>query len=84
MALIAFLVPTALICSHEFRVGPEQALTARMQNSGRLDGDFGKFRLVPHGHVATVLGTLRSIGLDRLFDPRPSPMRDRVLFAELG
>ena len=45
----------------------------------RFEDAFEIVRSLPHGHVAAVLGTLRSIGLDRLIDPEPSPMRDRVL-----
>jgi len=33
------------------------------------DGGIMMQRSLPHGHVAAVLGTLRSIGLDRLLDP---------------
>lgn len=33
----------------------------------------------PHGHVAAVLGTLRTTGLERLIDPRRSRERDLVV-----
>jgi len=33
----------------------------------------------PHGHVAAVLGTARTMGLERLLDPKPSRQRDLVL-----
>src|SRR3990170_4510371 len=33
-------------------------------------------RSLPHGHVAAVLGLLRSLGLERLLDRRPSRQRD--------
>ncbi len=33
-------------------------------------------RSLPHGHVAAVLGTVRSLGLPALLDRRPSRMRD--------
>jgi hypothetical protein len=33
-------------------------------------------RSLPHGHVAAVLGLLRSLGLPALFDRRPSRLRD--------
>src|SRR5450759_726178 len=33
-------------------------------------------RSTPHGHVAAVLGTLRSLGLEALLDRRPSRSRD--------
>jgi hypothetical protein len=36
-------------------------------------------RSLPHGHVAAVLGTLRSLGLERLIDRRPSRQRDLVV-----
>ena len=36
-------------------------------------------RSVPHGHVAAVLGTLRSLDLERLIDPRRSRQRDLVV-----
>jgi transposase len=35
-------------------------------------------RSLPHGHVAAVLGTLRSLGLDQLISPTPSRHRDLV------
>jgi transposase len=35
-------------------------------------------RSLPHGHVAAVLGTLRSLGLDRILSPTPSRRRDLV------
>jgi len=36
-------------------------------------------RSLPHGHVAAVLGTLRSVGLERDLDPRRSRERDLVV-----
>lgn len=36
-------------------------------------------RSLPHGHVAAVLGTLRTTGLERLIDPRRSRERDLVV-----
>jgi len=36
-------------------------------------------RSLPHGHVAAVLGTLRSLGLERLIDRRHSRQRDLVV-----
>ncbi len=36
-------------------------------------------RSLPHGHVTAVLGTLRSLGLERLIDRRPSRERDLVV-----
>src|ERR1700730_2593994 len=35
-------------------------------------------RSLPHGHVAAVLGTLRSLGLEEVMDPAPSRRRDPV------
>jgi Transposase DDE domain len=36
-------------------------------------------RTLPHGHVAAVLGSLRTLGLDRLIERRPSRTRDLVI-----
>ena len=36
-------------------------------------------RSLPHGHVAAVLGTLRKLHLDRLFDKQADRNRDLVL-----
>ena len=36
-------------------------------------------RSLPHGHVAAVLGTLRSIGLDQLLGPAGNRCRDLVV-----
>ena len=35
--------------------------------------------VLPHGHVAAVLGTLRDIGLDRILDPAGNRPRDLVI-----
>ena len=43
------------------------------------DDAFDIVRSLPHGHVAAVLGTLRTLRLDRLIAPAPSPQRERVL-----
>ena len=43
------------------------------------DDAFDIVRSLPHGHVAAVLGTLRTLRLDRLIDPAHSPQRERVL-----
>ena len=43
-----------------------------------LEGMFEITRSLPHGHVAAVLGTLRSLGLGELIDPVPSRQRDLV------
>jgi hypothetical protein len=41
-------------------------------------------RSLPHGHVAAVLGTLRTTGLERLIDPRRSRERDLVVGMLVG
>ena len=41
--------------------------------------DLEVVRTMPHGHVAAVLGTLRSIGLDQILASRPSRERDLVV-----
>ena len=43
-----------------------------------LEGSFEISRSLPHGHVAAVLGTLRSLGLEELIDPEPSRNRNLV------
>ena len=43
------------------------------------DDAFDIVRSLPHGNVAAVLGTLRTLRLDRLIDPAHSPQRERVL-----
>jgi hypothetical protein len=43
-----------------------------------LEGMIEVTRSLPHGHVAAVLGTIRSLGLDELIDPSPSRQRDLV------
>ena len=45
----------------------------------QIDDAFDILRARPHGHVAAVLGTLRTLGLERLIAPRRSPQRDRVV-----
>ena len=44
-----------------------------------LPEHFSIARSRPHGHVAAVLGSLRSLQLDALIDPRPSRSRSLVL-----
>jgi len=41
-------------------------------------------RSLPHGHVAAVLGSARSIGLDRLLGPKDNRPRDLVLAMIVG
>ena len=41
-----------------------------------LDGALEITRSLPHGHVAAVLGTIRSLGLEELIDPAGSRPRD--------
>jgi Transposase DDE domain len=43
-----------------------------------LEGAFEIARSLPHGHVAAVLGTIRSLGLEALIDPVGSRQRDLV------
>src|SRR6266498_4795237 len=43
-----------------------------------LEGMVEIARSLPHGHVAAVLGTVRSLGLGELTDPVPSRQRDLV------
>lgn len=40
-----------------------------------LETAFEIIRSLPHGHVAAVLGTLRSLGIEELIDPEPSRNR---------
>ncbi len=43
-----------------------------------LEDTFEITRSLPHGHVAAVLGTLRSLGVEEMVDPTPSRQRDLV------
>ena len=43
-----------------------------------LRGAFEISRSLPHGHVAAVLGTIRSLGVEELISPVPSRQRDLV------
>ncbi len=43
-----------------------------------LEDTFEITRSLPHGHVAAVLGTLRSLGVEEMIDPAPSRQRDLV------
>jgi hypothetical protein len=43
-----------------------------------LRGAFEISRSLPHGHVAAVLGTIRSLGVEELISPIPSRQRDLV------
>ncbi|MFQ5479630.1 MAG: IS1634 family transposase, partial [Candidatus Binatia bacterium] len=57
-------------------------IRARLRGDLPPRGDgFEILRTLPHGHVAAVLGTLRSIGLDRLIASRPS--RERTLIVAM-
>ncbi|MDE0157455.1 MAG: IS1634 family transposase, partial [Gammaproteobacteria bacterium] len=47
--------------------------------SPRPSDDFTIVRSQPHGHVAAVLGTLKTLRLDRLIARRDSPERQRAL-----
>jgi hypothetical protein len=44
-----------------------------------LQGAFEVARSLPHGHIAAVLGTMRSLGLEALIDPVPSRQRDLTM-----
>ena len=58
-----------------------EALRAVLQGRGPqilLEDAFEITRSLPHGHVAAVLGTLRSLGLDEVIDPAPSRTRPRL------
>lgn len=44
-----------------------------------LPDSFAVSRSLPHGHVAAVLGCLRSLQLDSILDPAPSRQRDLVI-----
>ena len=43
-----------------------------------LEDTFEITRSLPHGHVAAVLGTLQSLGVEEMVDPTPSRQRDLV------
>ena len=45
---------------------------------GSFQESFSITRSLPHGHVAAVLGTLRSLGLEELIDPHPSRNRNLI------
>ena len=45
---------------------------------GSFQDSFSITRSLPHGHVAAVLGTLRSLGLEELIDPVPSRNRNLI------
>src|SRR3990170_4747119 len=58
---------------------PDLIDTIRSRLSGEApqgDGPWEIVRSLPHGHVAAVLGVLRSIGLDRVLGSRPSRERE--------
>jgi hypothetical protein len=63
---------------------PEEAIEAlrqvlRGQRLVRPEQAFTIARSLPHGHVAAVLGTLKSLGLDRLLGARKCPERQAAL-----
>ena len=47
----------------------------------RLDESFSITRALPHGHIAAVLGTAHSIGLDRILNPSACRQRSLALAA---
>ena len=56
-----------------------EALAAALKGqapAADLRGAFQISRSLPHGHVAAVLGTLRSLGIEELISPVPSRQRD--------
>jgi hypothetical protein len=55
-----------------------RVLKGAPQPAADLDGAFEITRSLPHGHVAAVLGTARTLGLPELIDPEPSRHRDLV------
>ena len=57
---------------------PEAKVEALSRALKGLQGAFGISRSLPHGHVAAVLGTVGSLGLDELIDPASSRQRDLV------
>ncbi len=49
------------------------------QSARELSDAFTIEQALPHGHVATIPGTLKRLGLDTLIHPRPSRQRDLVV-----
>jgi transposase len=47
--------------------------------TGKLEDAFEVVRSCGHGHVASVLGTIRNLGLDKLISARPSKERELVI-----
>ncbi len=59
-----------------------EALAAVLKGQAPATGLRGAFeisRSLPHGHVAAVLGTLRSLGMEELISPVPCRQRDLVV-----
>ncbi len=58
-----------------------EALAAVLKGQAPAAGLHGAFeisRSLPHGHVAAVLGTIRSLGVEELISPAGSRQRDLV------
>src|SRR5512140_2446886 len=55
-----------------------RVLKGQLAPAAAVEGTFEIARSLPHGHVAAVLGTARSLGLEELIDPAPSRQRDLV------
>src|SRR5437660_6726714 len=49
-----------------------------------LPDSFRISRSLPHGHVAAVLGSLRKLQLDSIFDPAPARQRDLIIAMIVG
>jgi hypothetical protein len=62
----------------EEKVEALSAVLKGLPPKASLEDSFEVTRSLPHGHVAAVLGTLRSLGLDALIDPLASRVRDLV------
>jgi Transposase DDE domain len=63
----------------EEKVEALSAVLRGLPPKGPTGAGFEITRSLPHGHVAAVLGALRGLGLEELFDPVPSRMRDLVV-----
>jgi len=62
----------------EEKVEALQAVLKGLPPKISLEDSFEILRSLPHGHVAAVLGAVRSLGLEALFDPVASRSRDLV------
>lgn len=62
----------------EHKVAKLQRALKGLPAAGDLGEAFDITRSLPHGHVAAVLGTARTLGVEELIDPTPSRRRDLV------